>query len=100
MGITSTSTIYIRLLYTDTLAYMTGLIEAVVLVFAVARLTRLVCADKITEPVRTAAAVRLRAGNWLAYLLHCRWCVSVWIAFPAAAVWCSASPVPRWSGLW
>jgi hypothetical protein len=82
------------------LIFMTGLIQVGVLVFAVARLTRLVCTDKITEPLRTAAAVRLPAGSQLTYLLYCRWCVSVWVAMPAAAIWYAVSALPRWSGRW
>jgi hypothetical protein len=79
---------------------MWALIEIAVVVFAVARLTRLVTEDKITDPLRTAVAVRLPAGSMWTYLLYCRWCVSIWVAVPAAAVWWSVSAVPRWSGRW
>lgn len=82
------------------LTSVTALIELVVVAFAVARLTRLVCADKITEPVRNAAARRLPDGSLVVYLLFCRWCMSMWVALPLAAMWWVASPLPRWSDRW
>lgn len=76
------------------------IIETAVVLLAVARVTRLVCTDEITRNARTAAARRIREGSPLAYLLFCRWCLSVWVAFPASAVWCGVSELPRWSGHW
>jgi len=77
-----------------------AMIEIVVVLFVVARLTRLVAADEITRRVREAAVRRLPDGSSFAYLLFCRWCLSVWVAFPAAAAWWALSAVPRWSGHW
>lgn len=79
---------------------VTGLIEIVVVLFAVARLTRLVTADEITRKAREGIVKRLPEGSPLAYLLFCRWCLSVWVAVPAAAGWWALSYVPRWTGLW
>lgn len=79
---------------------VTGLIEIVVVLFAVARLTRLIVADEITRRPRVAIVKRLPDGSPFAYLLFCRWCLSMWIAAPAAAVWWHLSEVSRWSGLW
>ncbi|MEV4814920.1 hypothetical protein [Micromonospora tulbaghiae] len=79
---------------------MTGLIEIVVVLFFVARMTRLVTADEITRRPREAIVKRLPEESPLAYLLFCRWCLSVWIAAPAAAGWWHLSDVPRWSGYW
>ncbi len=76
------------------------LIEIVVALFVVARVTRLVTADEITRRPREAIVRRLRDGSPLAYLLFCRWCLSVWIAAPAAAGWWHLSDLPRWSGHW
>lgn len=45
---------------------------------AVHRLTRLVVADTITEPVRDRIRDRAPEGR-LAYFLTCPWCVSVWV---------------------
>lgn len=58
---------------------------------AIARLTRIVTDDAIAEPFR-AWVIRHRPAptdggdeDPLVYLVHCRWCTSIWIAFPAAA---------------
>ncbi|SCL70428.1 hypothetical protein GA0070606_5396 [Micromonospora citrea] len=79
---------------------VTELIEIVVVLFVVARVTRLVTADEITRRPREAIVRRLPEGSPCAYLLFCRWCLSVWIAAPAAAAWWHLSDVPRWSGYW
>ncbi len=55
---------------------------------ATARLTRLVTADKIIEPLR--ARVEQRYGSpedsKFMYLITCDWCASFWIAVPVAVV--------------
>ncbi len=53
---------------------------------AVARATRLVAEDKILERPRIWALARLPEDSLIGYLLTCRWCVSVWLSLPAAAV--------------
>lgn len=50
------------------------------LTLATARLTRLVTIDKIGEPLRQAVIRRYGADHWLTYLLHCPWCMSVWLS--------------------
>lgn len=62
-------------------------ISAVVYALAVARLTRLVTADKVFDFARNWLIGRLPDEHPAAYLVTCRWCTSVWIAAPAAAVW-------------
>lgn len=74
--------------------------EVAVLLLFVARLTRLMVADEITRRPREAIVRRLPDGSPAAYLLLCRWCLSVWIAAPAAATWWLLSDLPRWSGHW
>ena len=60
---------------------MTALLVAVA-ALATYRLTRLVTADKITEPLRERVTSR-----WLGYLVQCDWCLSIWVApWPALAV--------------
>lgn len=52
------------------------------------RLTRLVTADKIADPIRDWAAGR--RASWPGYLATCDWCLSIWVApWPtvAAIVW-------------
>lgn len=41
------------------------------------RLTRLITADIITQPLRERAADR---SPFLGYLIACDWCLSIWIA--------------------
>jgi Protein of unknown function (DUF1360) len=67
---------------------------------AVARLTGLITADTITEPVRDALIGWLddrpkTAGEFIATLIQCPWCASVWIgAAVAPLVWAwGGSPV-------
>ena len=45
------------------------------------RLTRLVTADKITEPLRIWVLDR---SEWAGYLVTCDWCLSIWISPPVA----------------
>lgn len=50
----------------------------------VARITRLLTADKLTDWIREEL-IRWRGIDSLsAYLFHCRWCMSVWVAFALA----------------
>lgn len=49
-----------------------------------ARLTRVLTDDRIGAPIRSAVVGRLGAEHALSYLVHCRWCTSMWIAVPAA----------------
>lgn len=81
---------------TDVLMFL----EVAVVLFAVARITRLITADEITRTARQAAVRALPAGSPIAYLLLCRWCMSIWVALPAAALWRAASDMPAWSGRW
>jgi hypothetical protein len=66
---------------------------------AVARITRLVVADTITEDVRTWAALRLqvRGHEKVAYLLECPWCAGMWVSLAVALAHRSAAwKVLRW----
>lgn len=62
----------------------------VLLCGAVSRLTRLVVDDTIFDAPRTRVLDRLEAGGpramFVAELLSCSWCASLWISFPAAYV--------------
>jgi hypothetical protein len=53
---------------------------------ACARLTRLITTDQITQPLRAAVVRRAGPASPWAYLIHCRWCTSMWVAPPVAAV--------------
>jgi len=50
---------------------------------AVARLTALVTVDGITEPVRNGVLRKMpdnRVGEFVAELITCQWCASMWVA--------------------
>jgi len=55
---------------------------------AFARLVILITADMITARPREAIveALKERHHNMLAYMLLCPWCVSIWLAIPAAPI--------------
>src|ERR1700744_1615604 len=55
---------------------------------AFARLIVLITSDVITERPRDAVVTALkdRKHHLLAYMLLCPWCVSVWLAIPAAPI--------------
>lgn len=63
-------------------------LTTVLAVLAVARLTRLVVEDKLTERPRDAVGLWLaqRGQVMLLYLLGCSWCASMWIAPPILLV--------------
>jgi hypothetical protein len=65
---------------------------------ATARLTRLLTADRISRPLRAAIVRRYGPSSAVGYLVHCRWCVSLYVApFAAAAVLWLA---PAYRGNW
>ena len=59
-----------------------------VYLLAFARLVIILTRDTITERPRDAfvAALKERGHNSLAYLFLCPWCLSIWLAIPAAPI--------------
>jgi Protein of unknown function (DUF1360) len=51
----------------------------VLTVLATARITRLITADSITEPLRKRITGRLSEESRVVYLVHCPWCVSIYV---------------------
>lgn len=58
-----------------------------IVALAVARLTRLVTADSIFLFLRRWVVNKWGEESSPAYLVHCVWCTSIWIAFPAGVTW-------------
>jgi peptidoglycan/LPS O-acetylase OafA/YrhL len=61
-------------------------ISLVVASLAVARLTRLLVDDQLTIGLKRWAIRKWGDTSWQSYLVHCPWCVSVWIALPVMPV--------------
>lgn len=77
---------------------MTGIaILALILFFpAVARVTRLVNMDEITDPLRIWIMRRTGTESTLSYFISCPWCVSIWVAAVAAFPVLWAIGLPLW----
>ncbi|MGI5216277.1 hypothetical protein [Nocardia sp. CA-290969] len=76
---------------------MTVLIVTLLYLLAVVRLTRLVVFDKLVEPFRAMLVRRLRQGSRITYLVHCPWCVSMWLAAAAAPAAILAAGLSWWT---
>jgi len=70
-------------------AVLTAVVATLAGLLATARLTRLVSADRVMLPFRRAVARRWGPSSAVAYLVNCRWCVSMYLSVPVAAavVW-------------
>lgn len=68
-------------------------LQLLVYTLAVARVTGLITADSITEPVRDRIVAWLddtpgSSGEWVATLIMCPWCAGMWVSLIAAPlVW-------------
>src|SRR5699024_4537351 len=66
-------------------AHMTVLI-IVLAALAVARVTRLVTEARLLEPLRLWLAEEWPAESQRLYLLHCPWCVGMWVSIAGARI--------------
>lgn len=71
----------------------------VVLVLAVARVTRLVTTDQVTLPIRTWVVRKYGEESNQAYFVFCPWCVSIWVSAPMTAATFLVPHGPTW-GQW
>lgn len=68
-------------------------LQLLIYALAVARVTGLIVADTITEPVRDRVINWLddtpgSAGEWFSSLITCPWCAGMWVSLVAAPlVW-------------
>jgi len=62
------------------------LVALVVLVLATARMTRLICKDDLTTPVRLAIDKKLGEHSFLSRLIWCPWCVAVWVSLTTSSM--------------
>ena len=66
---------------------MNDWIVLLLFIFAVYRLAQLITLDEISEPMRTHLAKRAnknKLNNWMAILVHCPYCVGIWLSIPVA----------------
>jgi hypothetical protein len=54
-------------------------------VLALARVTRLINVDEISDPLRIAIVRRWGSESMQAYFMQCPWCVSIWVGFATVA---------------
>ncbi|MFL6114747.1 MAG: hypothetical protein ACJ786_25850 [Catenulispora sp.] len=59
---------------------------------ACARLTRLLTADRLTQPLRRRCLQAVREGGLLEYLIVCAWCTSMYVGAVVAAAVIAAVP--------
>jgi hypothetical protein len=75
------------------------ILALVIYVLVVMRLTRLVNADTILDPLRIRVAHRFGPGSGFVYFLSCPWCVGMWISLILAIPFVSYINAPWWSWL-
>lgn len=54
---------------------------------AVARLTRIITTDRIALPIRQYVLAKNGDDGWFTFLIHCKYCASVWIAAGTAPLY-------------
>jgi hypothetical protein len=59
----------------------------VLLTLAVARISRLIKDDRILLRFRRWVVNKYGEDSSATYFVHCQWCISIWVAFPAAIIW-------------
>ena len=65
-------------------------LSLIVAVLATARITRLLYEDQLTIGYRRWVVKRWGENSKMAYLVHCPWCTSIWVAgpiMPIATIW-------------
>lgn len=58
-----------------------------ILALATARVTRLITSDRVTASLRAALVRKAGATSRLTYLIHCDWCVGMYVGTGAAVAW-------------
>lgn len=74
----------------------TTLLALTIYTLVVARISRLITLDKITEPIRARVTARFGPKSLVTYWIHCTWCASI----PVAAVLCVPAAAVAGLPLW
>jgi len=66
-----------------------AVVVLVIWVLALARVTRLINADEITDPMRIWVMHKTGVESTASYFVRCPWCVSMWLGLASApfALW-------------
>lgn len=73
------------------------LIALVLITLTVARLTRFIKGDQLTLGFRRWVVKRYGEDSKRAYLVHCSWCTSMWVALPGGVAWAfTMLPLRHW----
>lgn len=74
----------------------TLILVLVLTTLAAARVTRVIVVDRIGQPLRSAIVRWRGESSALTYLVHCPWCMGLWVsAALVAAVWWPAQLADR-----
>lgn len=77
---------------------LTTVVVLVAWVLALARVTRLINADEITDPLRIWVMHKTGVESTWTYFVQCPWCVSMWIGLATAWLPLVLTDAPLW--LW
>lgn len=80
-----------------TLDTITDGIAGVLWILAVARVTRLLTVDAITDFIREGVYSRFGNESKWGYFATCPWCVSIWVAFPTAPLFLAWTGRDYWA---
>lgn len=72
----------------------TFILSTILGVAIVSRLSRLIAVDYISEKARDRVTTRLGFGSGIVYLLHCQWCLSIYLGAATAGIVVWLSPAP------
>ena len=80
---------------------MIGIVTLVLLTFAVARITRLIVIDEITQPWRQWVIDKFGDpdNSKISFLAHCPWCTGVWVSAPMTAITYIWPQSPTWQAI-
>lgn len=66
------------------------------LTLATARVTRLIVSDQISTSFRQKIIAKSGTDGWFTYLVHCPFCMSVWLSGLAGIYWVVFAGVSWW----
>jgi sterol desaturase/sphingolipid hydroxylase (fatty acid hydroxylase superfamily) len=72
-------------------------VSFVIVALAVSRATTMLTTDRIFLSFRRWVVNKYGDESMMSYWVHCRYCVSIWMALPAAPLWTALNlPLNKW----